>query len=266
MRISRAAAFPGTISVKLSTSCSATYLLLTAVRRPPPLEVEVAPVSAGRLLKKAVYPLSLSVVATCISCARLAIPVSWSMMAKPPSWGSMPVMRCSLSLQAAGPRRRRSVSWRDRSGGTRPLRRFHERSHRASPAMSSWGQLPRIGIAAGFAGAARASGCAASAGPVPSGAHRGPRGTGGARGASPAGMDMDPGGAAPPAPGAAPGASSSPSAWLAAPGGGRRVYGACHGDLRALPCRMLVAASFSSAGAAACTACHARCSSIAPLV
>ena len=42
VRISRAAAFPGTISVKLSTSCSATYLLLTVVRRPPPLEVEVA--------------------------------------------------------------------------------------------------------------------------------------------------------------------------------------------------------------------------------
>ena len=56
VRISRAAAFPGTISVKLSTSCSATYLLLTAVRRPPPLEVKVAPVSASRLLKKAVYP------------------------------------------------------------------------------------------------------------------------------------------------------------------------------------------------------------------
>ena len=130
-------AFPGTISVKLSTSCSATYLLLTAVRRPPPLEVEVAPVSASRLLKKAVYPLSRSAAATCISCALVAIPVSWSMMAKPPSWGSMPVMRCSLSVQAAGPRRRRSVSRRDQSGGTRPLRRFHERSHRASPVMSS---------------------------------------------------------------------------------------------------------------------------------
>ena len=50
-------------------------------------------------------------------------------------------MRCSLSVQAAGPRRRRSVSRRDRSGGTRPLRRFHERSHRASPAVSSWSQL-----------------------------------------------------------------------------------------------------------------------------
>ena len=190
-------------------------------------------------------------------------------MAKPPSWGSMPVMRCSLSVQAAGPRRRRSVSRRDRSGGTRPLRRFHERSHRASPVVSSWSQLSRIGIAAGFAGAARASGCAASAEPVPSGAHRGALGTGGARGArgaSPAGMDIDPGGAAPPAPGAALGASSPPSAWSAAWGGGRRVYGACHGDLRALPCRMLAAASLSSAGAVACTACHARCSSIAPLV
>ena len=86
---------PGAISVKLSTSCFATYLLLTAVRRPPPLEVEVAPVSASRLLKKGVYPLSRSAAVTCISCARMAIPVSWSMMAKPPSWGSMPVMRCS---------------------------------------------------------------------------------------------------------------------------------------------------------------------------
>ena len=76
--------------------------------------------------------------------------------------------------------------------------------------MSSWSQLSRIGIAAGFAGAARASGCAASAEPVPSGAQRGARGTGGARGArrdSPAGMHTDPGGAVPPAPGAALGAS-----------------------------------------------------------
>ena len=261
MRISRAAAFPGTISVKLSTSCSATYLLLTAVRRPPPLEVEVAPVSASRLLKKGVYPLSRSAAATCISCARLAIPVSWSMIAKPPSWDSMPVMRCSLSVQAAGPRRRRSVSRRDRSGGTRPWCRFHERTHRGSPAVSSWSQPSRIGIAAGSARAARAPGCAGAMGcgePVPSGAH------GGARGASPAGMD--PCWAALPVPGAAPGASSSPSAWSAAWGGGRRAYGACHGDLRAFPCRMLEAASLSSTGAAACTAYHARCSSIAPLV
>ena len=110
MRISRAAAFPGTISVKLSTSCSATYLLLTAVRKPPPVEVEVAPVSASQLLKKGVYPLSRSTAATCISCARVAIPGSWSMMAKPSSRGSMPLMRCSLSEQAAGPRRRQSVS------------------------------------------------------------------------------------------------------------------------------------------------------------
>ena len=185
VRISRAAAFPGTISVRLSTSCSATYLLLTAVRRPPPLEVEEAPVSASRLLKKGVYPLSRSVAATCISCARVAIPVSWSMIAKPPSWGSMPVMGCSLSVQAAGPWRRRSVSRRDWSGGTRPLRRFHERSHRASSVVSSWSQLSRMGIAAGSAGAARASRCAGAMGckPVPSGAHRG------ARGASSAGMD-----------------------------------------------------------------------------
>ena len=77
---------------------------------------------------------------------------------------------------------------------------------------------------------------------------------------------MDPCWAVPPVPGAGPGASSSPSAWSAAWGGGRRAYGACHGDLRALPCRMLEAASLSSTGAAACTACHARCSSIAPLV
>ena len=35
VRISRAATFQWTIAVKLSTSCSATYLLLTAVRRPP---------------------------------------------------------------------------------------------------------------------------------------------------------------------------------------------------------------------------------------
>ena len=136
----------------------------------------------------------------------------------------MPVIRCSLSVQAAGPRPRRSVSLRDRSGGTRLLHRFHERSHRASSAASSWSQLYRIGIAAGSAGAARSPGCAGAMGcgdPVPSGAHRGPRG------ASPAGMD--PCWAPPPAPGGAPGASSCPSAWPAAWGGGRRVYGACHG-------------------------------------
>ena len=49
-------------------------------------------------------------------------------------------------------------------------------------------------------------------------------------------------------------------------GSGRWAYGACHGDLRARPWRMWEAASLSSSGAAACTACHARCSSIAPLV
>ena len=171
VRISRAAAFPGAISVKLSTSCSATDLLLTAVRRPPPLEVEVAPVSASRLVERGVYPLSRSTAATCISCARVAIPVSWSMMAKPPSRGSMPVMKCSLSVQAAGPRRRRSVSRRDRSGGTRPLRRFHERCHRASSAVSSSSQLSRIGIAFGSAGAARSPRCAGAmlcGEPVPS--------------------------------------------------------------------------------------------------
>ena len=98
MRIPKAAAFTGTNSVKLSTSCSATYLLLTALRRPPPLEAEVAPVSASRLQKKGVYPLSRSAAATCISCAQVVIPVSLSMMAKPPAWGSMPVMRFSLSV------------------------------------------------------------------------------------------------------------------------------------------------------------------------
>ena len=160
-------------------------------------EVDVAPFFPSRLLKKGVYPLSRSAAATCISCARVAILVSWSMMAKPPSWGSMPVMRCSLSVQAAGPRRCWSVSRTDRSGGTRPLHRFHERSHRASSAVYSWSQPSRVGIAAGSAGAARAPGWAGAMGcgePVHSGAHRG------ARGASPAGMD--PCCAAPPVPGA----------------------------------------------------------------
>ena len=179
VRISRAAAFPGTISVKLSILCSAMYLLLTAVRKPPPLEVEVAPVSASQLLKNGVYPLSRSTAATCVSCARLAIPVSWSMMAKSPSLSSIPVTRCSLSVQAAGPWRRQSVSRRDRSGGTRPLGRFQESSHRASPAASSWSLLSRIGIAAGSAGASRSPGCAKAMGfgePAPSGAHRGASG------------------------------------------------------------------------------------------
>ena len=59
------------------------------------------------------------------------------------------MMRCSLSVQAAGPRRRRSVFRRDRSGGTRPLRRLQERSQRASSAASSWSQLTLPGIAGG---------------------------------------------------------------------------------------------------------------------
>ena len=95
-------------------------------------------------------------------------------------------MRCSLSVQAAGPWRRRSVSPRDRSGGRRPLRRFQERSQRASPAASSSSQLSRAGIAAGSAGEARSPGCAGTMGcrePAPRGAHKG------ARGASLAGMD-----------------------------------------------------------------------------
>ena len=57
LQILRAAAFPRTSSVTLRTSCSATHLLLTAVSRPPPLEVEVDPVPASRL-RKGVYPLS----------------------------------------------------------------------------------------------------------------------------------------------------------------------------------------------------------------
>ena len=48
-----------------------------------------------------------------------------------------------------------------------------------------------------------------------------------------------------------PAASSWPSAWPAAWSGGRRAYGACHGDLRALPWRMWKAASLSSTVAAA---------------
>ena len=107
-------------------------------------------------------------------------------MAKLPSRGSMPVMRCSLSVQAAGPWRRRSVSQRDRSGGTRPLRRFQERRQRGPTAASSWSQLSRISIAARCGVAARSPGCAGAMGcgePAPRGAHRG------ARGASPAGMD-----------------------------------------------------------------------------
>ena len=70
----------------------------------------MAPVSASQLLKKGMYPLSRSTAAGCISCARVAIPVSTSMMAQPPSWDRMPVMRCSLSVQAAGPRPCWSVS------------------------------------------------------------------------------------------------------------------------------------------------------------
>ena len=189
--------------MKLSTLCSATYLLLTAARRPPPLEAEVDPVSASQLLEKGVYPLSRRAAAKCISCARLAIPVSWSLMAKPPFWGSMPVMRCSLSVQAACPWRRRSVSGRDQSGGTKPLRRFQERSQRTSPAATSGSQLSLTGIAAGSAGAARsprvpgAMGCGE---PAPRVAHRR---------ASPRGPD--PWWAALPATGTASAASSPPS-------------------------------------------------------
>ena len=178
VRIPRAAAFLATSSVKLSTSCSATYLLLTAVMRPPRPEVEVDPVFASQLLKKGVYPLSRSAASTCISCARVAIPVSWTMLAKRPSWGSMPVMRCSSLVQAARPQRRLSVSRRNRSGGTRPLRRLQDRSRRASPAAFPWSQLFLTGIAAGSAGAARSPECAGAMGcgePAPRGAHKGAR-------------------------------------------------------------------------------------------
>ena len=75
-------------------------------------------------------------------------------MAKPPSLGSMPVMRCCLLVQAAGPHRRRSMSRRGRSGGTRPWRRFQERSQRASSAASPLIQL----FLSGSAGAARVPG------------------------------------------------------------------------------------------------------------
>ena len=138
----------------------------------------MAPISASRLLKKGVYPLSRSGAAACISCARVVIPVSWSMMAKHPSSGIMPVMRCSLLVQAVGPPRCPCVSRRDRSDGRRPLRRFQERSQRASPAASSWSQLSPAGIAAGSARAARSPGCAGAMvwwQPAPMGAHRGAR-------------------------------------------------------------------------------------------
>ena len=77
-----------------------------------------------------------------------SMPVSWSMMAKPPFWGSIPVMKCSLSVQAAGPRRRLRVSLRERSSGKRPLRRFQVSNRRASCTRSSGSQLSLLGTCA----------------------------------------------------------------------------------------------------------------------
>ena len=64
-------------------------------------------------------------------------------MAKPPSWGSMPVIICSLSVQAAGPQRRRSVSQSDQSGRTivrRPP--FYEMRHSEPGAPFLWKEAP----------------------------------------------------------------------------------------------------------------------------
>ena len=174
VRIFRAGTFLWTSSVKLSTSFSAMYLLLTAVRKPPLREVKC--VFAKSLLKEGVYHLSLSAAATCISCVRVTIAVSWSKMAKPFYWGSMQVMKCPLSVPAAGPRRRRSVPRRDRSGETRPLRRFKESSQRGSSAPSSWSQLSLIAMVPrcllGPQGPSRPARARGSGEP----AHRGPTG------------------------------------------------------------------------------------------
>ena len=95
-----------------------------------------------------------------------------------PLGGSViPVMKCSLSEQADGPRRCRRVSLRERSSSTRRLRRFQERSQRASSAASSWSQLSHTdGATGGSAGAARSrEGIAArsSRDPAPEGVHSG---------------------------------------------------------------------------------------------
>ena len=99
-------------------SCEAQHLVLSHVpaadcgEEAPPRELEVEPVSARWLLKKGVYHLSLSAGATCISCSQVAISVSCSIITNPPSWGGMPLMRCSLCVQAACPRRGWIVSRR----------------------------------------------------------------------------------------------------------------------------------------------------------
>ena len=104
---------------------------------PPPPPCQVEPVSARQLLKKGIYPLSQSAVATCITCLWVAIPVCWSSIEKPLSRGSIAVMKCFLSVQASGARRRRRVFLRERSAGRTLLRRFQESSQGASSGASS---------------------------------------------------------------------------------------------------------------------------------
>ena len=105
--------------------------------------------------EKGLYLFSLSAAATCISCARVATPISWSIIAKPPSQGSISVMKFFFSVQAAGPQHRRRVSFRERSAGTRLLHSFWESSNRASSAPSSWSQLSLT--VRGATGSARAA-------------------------------------------------------------------------------------------------------------
>ena len=110
-----------------------------------------------------------------VLCAQVAISDSRRITAKPCSRGSIPVTKCSLSVQATGPRCRWRVSLRERSCGTRPLCRIEESSPRTSSAASSWIQLSCTGGGeAGYAGAARSwavAGARESGEPASKGAH-----------------------------------------------------------------------------------------------
>ena len=192
-------------------------------------------------------------------------------------------MRCSLYVQAAGPRRRRSMSLRNRSGGTRPLRRFQVRSQRTSPAASSWSQLSLSGIAAGFVAAARSPGSAGTmwcGEPAPVGAKRG----------AVAGLaGMDPWCPAPPVPGAALATPGAPASlrfcrtclhiggilWVSSPLLSERAVPICRwsflaqgrraGSATGIVCGAGARPGSDTSGALAASACNHSCQCVAPI-
>ena len=176
-------------------------------------------------------------------------------------------MTWSLSLDATGPRRRRTVYLKEQSGGTEQLRRFQVSSQRASSAVSSGVQLSLCGgCVAGSAAATRmwgGTGARGSEDPAPGGRHSRAK-------ASPARIDpwlavlpLHRAGrlvVAAPRVGRQPHLSHPRCCRLAGPRGALLWLGVGalpRGPSR-LSWRILEAAFLSSSGAAACSALHSR--------